>query len=84
MPLRFLIGAGLVLAAYVLVLGTARASHVVCGARADMVAKLAAAYGEVQVGHGVTAKGKLTEMFVGPKGRGLIYLTPPQIVPIFC
>jgi hypothetical protein len=76
MPLRTLIGAGLVLAALILLLATASAAPV-CAPRAAIVAKLAASYGEVTVGRGVTSNGALMEMFVGPKATWTIVVTRP-------
>jgi hypothetical protein len=75
---RYLIGAGLALAAYLLVLASGHAAPIACAPRADIVAQLAARYGEVRVARGLTTAGTAIETFVGPSGTWTMLASGPS------
>jgi hypothetical protein len=74
---RHLIGAGLALAAFFLVLATAGSVAAACAPRSAIVDLLAARHGEVLVASGVSHKGGLVETFASQSGTWTILLTSP-------
>jgi hypothetical protein len=77
MATRYLIGAGLALAALFLVLAIGGAQASACAPRSELVAHLAAKFGEVRVSIGVTKKGALIETFASQAGTWTILVTSP-------
>jgi len=86
MPVRYVIGAGLVLAALVLLLATAGAmagspgqarGQGGCAPRSELVDHLARKFGEVRVASGVTHAGGLIETFAAASGTWTILVTSP-------
>ena len=67
----------LLAAARAAVAGPARA-QAVCGARAEIADRLAGAFAEVPVARGLSADGRMVEVFASPEGSWTLVVTRPD------
>jgi hypothetical protein len=77
MPIKYLVYAGLALAVLIFMLATGRAEASACAARSELVAHLAAKFGELRVSLGVTKNGSLFETFASQSGTWTVLLSSP-------
>jgi hypothetical protein len=68
----------LLLAAALAAVALPARAQAVCGERAELVRRLAAEFAEVPVGRGLSADGRMVEVFASPEGSWTLVATRPD------
>jgi hypothetical protein len=68
----------LLLAAALAAVAAPACAQAVCGARAEIAARLAGAFAEAPVGRGLSSDGFMVEVFAGPEGTWTLVVTRPD------